>query len=279
MRNSAPSWPNEMTCSIDNWLVASVAIAMACCATGCGCSSSVERAERLRHENLKLEFAVRQQKEAAASASWQREQERREFERQRAEEEWRKTGIEDWGRVKRENQAKRIEVVRAVREGRKRIEAEIRAKRRAEVERKLSDSAEQTRRLKSAGTEFDRSEDELRAFALSESPRLWETLQELRASADVQNDALENLRLSFAARGLSPKGDKEFEKVRSCRNVLVRNVLLVEDRLTEAFVMACKFRATPTKTEFESACRKALREGVAEAERARRQFKSMQEEK
>lgn len=229
-----------------------------------GCSDD-ERVERMRQENLE-----REQRNLQA---------RRALEQQRSEAERRRNGIEEWRRVQQENRQKMDAALIQLRNSRRNIQMEFERKRKASEERQLLDSADQIRRLKIETERSNRLEDELRTFALKESPVLWQTLQDLRSKADVQNDALELLRQSFSERGVSPAGDCEYVRVLQTRNRLVRLTAAVEDKIEEAYLMACKFRATPTKVEFEQACRKALKDGVEEAERARRFYQSLEGDK
>lgn len=140
-------------------------------------------------------------------------------------------------------------------------------------------SKEMENRVQNMGLEVDRREDELRSFALKESPRIWATIQYLRAEMEVQDERIEQVKQASRGRGIPYRNDPEFIHACRLRNKLVRSLRVVEDKLAEALIAQKEYRATPLQTEFERTMRKALEDGLVEASLVRKQYEEMKNER
>lgn len=143
----------------------------------------------------------------------------------------------------------------------------------------IRESKELQRQVSEMGLNADRLEDELRTFALKESPRIWQTVQYLRAEMEVQDELIAKTRKTSADLGIECRNDPDFRRACRLRNKLVRSLRRVEDRLSEALVAYKEYQATPSKAEFALAMRKALEDGVLEAGLVKRQYEEMRNEK
>lgn len=162
---------------------------------------------------------------------------------------------------------------------------------RADAERKSAEAEEARRREKALRAareacraveaqreEVARHEDELRTFALKESPRIWETIQHLRATVAEQDERIAEMQRTARESGLPYRGREEYERIYRARNKLVRALRQVEDRLTEALMAAKRYEASPQRAEMEAATRRALENGVLESEWVWKQYEEMADE-
>lgn len=143
----------------------------------------------------------------------------------------------------------------------------------------LAASAAMERRIESLGAASERQEDELRSFALLESPKIWQTIQYLRAEMELQDNEIERLKKTCRERDVPYRDTPEFVRLCRLRNKLVRSLRIVEDKLVEALVAQRQYRATPLRSEFERSMRKALEDGVVEAGLIQRQYEEMKNER
>ena len=132
-----------------------------------------------------------------------------------------------------------------------------------------------TARSGRAGTK----EEKLRAFALAEAPAAWETYQTLAAEAELQERRLETLRAELAEFGRNPEGDDDFRELsRQLQDMRVMRDNVVS-RLEAAYIAARKCEATPGRQDLDELRRKALQDGIQEAESASWRFRQMREAK
>lgn len=122
-------------------------------------------------------------------------------------------------------------------------------------------------------------EDKLRAFALAEAPAAWETYQTLAAEAELQERRMETLREELSEFGRNPEGDDDFRELsRQLQDMRVMRDNVVS-RLEAAYIAARKCEATPGRQDLDELRRKALQDGIQEAESASWRFRQMREAK
>ena len=121
--------------------------------------------------------------------------------------------------------------------------------------------------------------EKLRAFALAEAPTAWETYQTLAAEAEVQEKHLQALREEMVEFGRNPEGDDDFrELARQLQDMKTMRDNVVS-RLEAAYIAARKSEATPGRQDLDELRRKALQDGIQEAEAASWRFRQMRETK
>lgn len=122
-------------------------------------------------------------------------------------------------------------------------------------------------------------EDKLRTFAIKNADGLWRTYQMLKGEIDGQNKRIEDLRMAFAEFGKNPDGDADYRRICGLRDEMVRSCQVMRGKIEDAYLAFVKFEATPGKKEYSEIMRKALDEGIHEAESAEMKFKEMKEKK
>lgn len=121
--------------------------------------------------------------------------------------------------------------------------------------------------------------EKLRAFALAEAPAAWETYQVLAGEVELQSKRLEKLRKEMSEFGRNPEADDDFrdlERQLGDMKTMQDNVLA---RLEAAYIAARKCEATPGRKDLDDLRRKALQDGIQEAESAAWRYRQMREAK
>lgn len=106
----------------------------------------------------------------------------------------------------------------------------------------------------------------LRSFALAEAPRLWETIQRLKAERVTRRAALVRLCKEMQEFGRDPKMDPDVATLSAREKELEESLSMVYRRLEEAYIAYKKMQATPGKREYEELMKSALEDGVREAD-------------
>ena len=164
---------------------------------------------------------------------------------------------------------------------RQEFEAEIRGRIRTEAERRRRIDLErenlQKRLMKLQSVESNKSLviEDLRTFALKESPTLWETIQTMRAEIQVRDEEIEKYKHAAKEDHREYRTDPEFKRICHLRNLLVKNLRRVQDGLSSAYVLKKEYDAAPTKKELERLMRKALEDGILEAQMAGRRYEEL----
>ncbi len=156
---------------------------------------------------------------------------------------------------------------------------EARTAEREALARARRESERMERWIKERERASDRMEDELRTFALKESPRIWQTVQFLRAEIADQDGRIEELKDSCRERGIFDySDDPKFVETCRKRNRLVRSLRRVEDHLVDALIAQRKWHAEPFKHEFEATMKRALEDGITESDLIRSQYEEAKNE-
>lgn len=122
-------------------------------------------------------------------------------------------------------------------------------------------------------------EDKLRTFAIKNADGLWRTYQMLKGEIDGQNKRIEDLKTAFAEFGKNPDEDVDYRRICGLRDGMARSCQVMRGKIEDAYLAFVKFGATLGKNEYSEIMRKALDEGIHEAESAERKFKEMKEKK
>lgn len=122
-------------------------------------------------------------------------------------------------------------------------------------------------------------EDKLRTFAIKNADGLWRTYQMLKGEIDGQNKRIEDLKSAFAEFEKNPDEDVDYRRICGLRDGMVRSCQIMRGKIEDAYLAFVKFEATLGKNEYSEIMRKALDEGIHEAESAERKFKEMKEKK
>ncbi len=125
----------------------------------------------------------------------------------------------------------------------------------------------------------DRQVEMLRSFALQESPSLWQTVQALKAESAARKAELKKLRDDLALFGRNPNRDPDCLSLKKSYEELDESVMVVYTKLEDAYLSYKKFQATPGKKEYGDLMRKALEDGIQEADAASAKYKNLSQTK
>lgn len=119
----------------------------------------------------------------------------------------------------------------------------------------------------------------LRAFALQESPKLWQTVQALRAEHETRTVALARLRMELVDFGRNPDADQDYVALKTANDGLLESVGAIYAKIEDAYIAYKKFLATPGNKEYSDMMRKVLNDGMNEASAAESRYIRMSREK
>lgn len=122
-------------------------------------------------------------------------------------------------------------------------------------------------------------EEQIRAFAEKEAGTLWKTLQVLKGEIELQEKRISDLKKVLEDFDRDPKTDEDFQGICKMRDALVTSVSEIKAKLEDAYIAAKKFEATPGQEEYDEIRRRALEDGVQEADAAIKRFNLMREKK
>ena len=139
--------------------------------------------------------------------------------------------------------------------------------------------AAEKRRREAAAAEAKRKQaakdDKIRTFALKEAPKVWSVYQSLQSEIDVQNDKIEELRKTLVAFDKSPEQDADFVRICALRDEMIRSREAIRAKLEDAYLAAKKYEASPSRKDYQELHKKALEDGILEADAASAKFKEM----
>lgn len=160
-------------------------------------------------------------------------------------------------RVKHVNDMREEEVARREAETVKRALADKEAKRIA---------AENLRRKKRAL---------IKEFALKESPPMWEIFQTLEAEIVNQRNQLDSIRQTLESFGRKVADDKDYAVIKRRIDALVAARTTLWQRMVQAYIQSCKFKASSGDAQQRELCRNAMDNAVKEAELAKKRYQEM----
>lgn len=192
---------------------------------------------------------------------------------------------EDWKPVARKcsiELSNRYEAIKEYRLKQKVEEEEAKIAKEKRVELAQSEEATQQARVVAEKKKADKiaaREEQIKAFAEKEAGTLWKTLQLLRGEIELQEKRIYNLKKVLEDFDRDPKTDEDFQGICKMRDALVTSVTEIKAKLEDAYIAAKKFEATPGQDEYDEIRRRALEDGVQEADAAIKRFNLMREKK
>lgn len=121
----------------------------------------------------------------------------------------------------------------------------------------------------------EEKDEKIRCFALKEAPRVWAVYQSLQSEIDIQNDKIEELRKVLVSFDKSPDQDMDFQRICALRDDMVRSWKALRIKLEDAYIASRKYEASPSRKDYQEIHRKALEDGILEADAAEAKFKEM----
>ena len=148
-------------------------------------------------------------------------------------------------------------------------EQKAEAARIAEAKHKDAAAAEEARRRQES------KNAKIQQFALAEAPKVWQVYQSLQAEIDVQSGKIEELRKALVAFGKIPDEDADFKRFCDVQAEMIRSRDALRLKLEDAYIAAMKYEAAPSREDYRELHRKALDDGILEANQAETKFKEM----
>ncbi len=140
-----------------------------------------------------------------------------------------------------------------------------------EIERRRDEAARKIMR------ERDAKEDELRTFAMKESPSVWKILQTLSAERETLSGKIKVLEDTLKRFGKDPDADEDVIKLKNSRSQLDAQISLVNGKLESAYLAAKKYEAMPHRKDFNDIMHKSIEEGISAAELAEKRYRKLKE--
>lgn len=140
-----------------------------------------------------------------------------------------------------------------------------------EIERRRDEAAKKIER------ERDTKEDELRTFAIQESPGVWKILQTLFAEREMLSGKIKGLEDTLKRFGKDPDADEDVIKLKDSRGQLDAQISLVKSKLESAYLAAKKYEAMPHRKDFNDLMHKSIEDGISAAELAEKRYKELKE--
>lgn len=140
-----------------------------------------------------------------------------------------------------------------------------------EIERRRDEA------VKTIVRERDAKEDELRTFAMKESPSVWKILQTLSAEREMLNGKIKGLEDTLKRFAKDPDADEDVIKLKDSRSQLDAQISLVNSKLESAYLAAKKYEAMPHRKDFNDLMRKSIEDGISAAELAEKRYKELKE--
>lgn len=149
---------------------------------------------------------------------------------------------------------------------------------RAEAANLLNQLEVERRKLEGARTqqkEREAKQDDLRAFAMKESPDIWKTIQVLSAERDSINEKTKKVKDLLVQFNKNPTEDEDVLRLEEIKRLIEEQLAAVAGKLEAAYIAAKKYEAMPQRHEFEALMRKSIEEGVSAAEMAEKRYKEL----
>ena len=149
------------------------------------------------------------------------------------------------------------------------------AEKKAEAARIAEDKRKHAEAIAEARDRQESKDAKIQQFALKEAPRVWQVYQSLQAEIDMQGGKIEELRQTLVAFGKVPDEDADYKRICAVRNEMIRSRDALRLKLEDAYIAARKYEAAPSRADYRQLHRKALDDGILEANQAEAKFKEM----
>ena len=135
--------------------------------------------------------------------------------------------------------------------------------------------AEEKRQKAEAKRRQEAKDGKIQTFALKDAPKVWAVYQSLQSEIDVQSAKIKELQKTLVAFGKEPEQDADFKRICALRDDMVRSKTALRAKLEDAYIAARKYEASPSRKDYQELHKKALEDGILEADAAEAKFKEM----
>ena len=119
----------------------------------------------------------------------------------------------------------------------------------------------------------------LQDFAMKESPKIWQTIQTMRAEMSTSAAKIKNLREELKLFDRNPESDEDYKALAAGLQELRHAYDAIFDKLADAYIAAKKYEASPSRKDYQDTMKRALEDGIQDANMATERYKAMIKQK
>ena len=119
----------------------------------------------------------------------------------------------------------------------------------------------------------------LQDFALKESPPIHATIQMLRAEMTDSGAKIKKLRADLLEFDRNPDADEDYKALVAGLKELRHAYDAIFDKLEDAYIAAKKYEASPSRKDYQQTMKRALEDGIQDANMATERYKAMTRQK
>ena len=119
----------------------------------------------------------------------------------------------------------------------------------------------------------------LQDFATKESPKIWQTIQSMRAEMTTSGAKLKQLRADLLEFNRNPDADEDYKALVAGLKELRSAYDAIFDKLEDAYIAAKKYEASPSRKDYQETMKRALEDGIQSAAMATERYKAMTNQK
>ena len=115
----------------------------------------------------------------------------------------------------------------------------------------------------------------LQDFAMKESPKIWQTLQTMRAEMAASGAKIKNLREELRLFDRNPESDDDYKSLVAGLQELRRAYDAIFEKLENAYIATKKYEASPSRKDYQETMKRAIEDGINDANMATERYKAM----
>ena len=115
----------------------------------------------------------------------------------------------------------------------------------------------------------------LQDFAQKESPKIWQTVQTMRAQMSTSGEKIKNLREELKLFDRDPDSDEDYKALVAGLKELRSAYDAIFDKLEDAYIAAKKYEASPSRKDYQETMKHALEDGINDANMATERYSAM----
>ena len=119
----------------------------------------------------------------------------------------------------------------------------------------------------------------LQDFAQKESPKIWQTVQTMRAQMSTSGAKIKNLREELKLFDRDPDSDEDYKALVAGLKELRSAYDAIFDKLEDAYIAAKKYEASPSRKDYQETMKRAIEDGIQNAAMATERYKAMTNQK
>ncbi len=112
-------------------------------------------------------------------------------------------------------------------------------------------------------------------FAMKESPKIWQTIQTMRGEMADSGAKIKRLRADLIEFDRNPDTDEDYKALVDGLKELKRAYDAIFDKLEDAYIAAKKYEASPSRKDYQDTMKRALEDGIQDANMATERYKAM----